>query len=219
VTVAVAIMAKAPRPGAVKTRLCPPLTAAQSAALARCFLRDTIDSVRRLCRAQPVIAYAPTRERALFERLAPGLALVPQRGHDLGARMRSVLRALLTRGHPAAIVIGTDTPTLPTARLQRGVDLVASGRVDVVLGPAADGGYYLVGVRADHPGLFEGIAWSTPAVLDTTLRRARAGGLRTACLPTWRDIDTPDDLSRLRAELARTRYTAPATRRLLAALG
>jgi rSAM/selenodomain-associated transferase 1 len=219
VTVAVAVMAKAPRPGAVKTRLCPPLTHAQAAALARCFLCDRIAQVRRLARASAVVAYAPPRERALFARMAPGLALVPQRGRDLGARMRSVLRALLERGHAASIAVGTDTPTLPGALLQRAVDLAASGTVDVVLGPAEDGGYYLIGVRADHPTLFEDVPWSTPAVLAATLRRARRAGLRSVCLPSWSDVDTPDDLARLRTTLARTPHAAPATRRMLAALG
>ena len=216
-TIAVAVMAKAPRPGAVKTRLCPPLTPRQASALARCFLRDKIAQVRALTRASPALAYAPARARAFFARVAPDFALVPQRGGDLGARLRWALGTLLDRGYPAAIAIGTDTPTLPTALLQRAVDLAASGEVDVVLGPAEDGGYYLVGVRADHPALFDGIPWSTPAVLDATLRRARAAGLRSVCLPSWFDVDTPDDLDRLRAVLIDTPRAAPATSRLLAA--
>ena len=138
-----------------------------------------------------------------------------QHGRDLGERMRSVLGALLRAGHPAAIALGTDTPTLPRALLQRAVDLAASGDVDVVLGPSEDGGYYLIGVRDDYPTLFEGVPWSTPAVLDVTLRRADDAGLRSALLPTWFDVDTPDDLARLRAALIDTPHVAPATRRFL----
>ena len=210
-TVAVAIMAKAPRPGAVKTRLCPPLTPGEAAELGRCFLRDKIAQVRGLVGATPVLAYAPARERAVFKRLAPDFALIPQRGEDLGARLVSVLASLLGRGHPAALAIDSDTPTLPTRLLQRAVDLAASGEADVVLGPSEDGGYYLVGLRTVHRELFDGIPWSTPGVLDATLARACATGLRSVCLPPWFDVDTPDDLTRLRRALAETPHAAPAT--------
>ena len=158
-TVALAIMAKAPKAGAVKTRLCPPLSPGQAAGLARCFLLDKIAQVRGLSGAGPVIAYTPPSERDLFERLAPDFALMPQHGRDLGERMRSTLATLLGAGHRAAIAIGTDTPTLPAAVLQQAVDLAASGEVDLVLGPAEDGGYYLIGVRADHPTLFDDVPW------------------------------------------------------------
>jgi hypothetical protein len=214
--VAVAIMAKAPRPGAVKTRLCPPLTPRRAAALGRCFLLDRIAQVRRLARAVPVLGYAPARQGSLFRRLAPDFALVPQRGPDLGARLASVLETLLDRGHAAALAIDADTPTLPTRTLQRAVDLAASGEADVVLGPAEDGGYYLIGVRALHRGLFTGIPWSSPGVLAATLARARAARLRSVCLPAWFDVDTPGDLARLRAALARRPAAAPATARFLA---
>lgn len=216
-TVAVAIFAKAPTPGEVKTRLCPPLTPREAAALARCFLRDRIAQVRALAGTTPVIAYAPASERDLFERLAPGFVLRPQRGRDLGERMGSVLGDLLRAGHPAAIAIGTDTPTLPGALIQRAVDLAASDQADLVLGPSEDGGYYLIGVRGDHAALFADVPWSTGAVLDVTLRRAEVANLRPALLPTWFDVDTPDDLSRLRAALAEAPRVAPATSRYFTA--
>lgn len=216
-TVAVAIFAKAPRPGEVKTRLCPPLTPREAAALARCFLRDKIAQVRGLAGTTPVIAYTPASERDLFERLAPGFVLREQRGRDLGERMRSVLGDLLGAGHPAAIAIGTDSPTLPAALVQRAVDLTASGRADLVLGPSEDGGYYLIGVRNDYPALFADVPWSTGAVLDVTLRRAETANLRPALLPTWFDVDTSDDLPRLRAALAEAPRAAPATSRYFTA--
>jgi hypothetical protein len=87
--------------------------------------------------------------------------------------------------------------------------------VDLVLGPAEDGGYYLIGVRADLPALFSEIPWSTPSVLETTLARARAAGLRSACLPAWFDVDTPEDLARLRTALREAPQTAPVTSRFL----
>ncbi len=214
-TVAVAIVAKAPRPGAVKTRLCPPLRPREAAALARCFLRDKIAQVGGLTGVTPVVAFTPAGERPLFERLAVGFTLVPQRGADLGSRLRSLLATLLRRRHRAVLAIDSDTPTLPPTLLQRAVDLAASGDVDLVLGPAEDGGYYLIGVRADHPALFHEIPWSTPSVLETTLTRAREAGLRIACLPAWFDVDTPEDLARLRTALRDTPHAAPLTSRLL----
>ena len=213
--VAVALMAKAPRAGAVKTRLCPPLMPREAAALARAFLRDAIAKVRLLQGVAPAVAYAPESAREAFARLAPGFALMPQRGTDLGARMRSTLAALLAAGHRAAVVMGTDTPTLPAAVLAEAVTRVAAEDVDLVVGPAEDGGYYLIGARADHPTLFDDVAWSTGAVLATTLRRAAQAGLRSARLPAWFDVDTPDDLARLRAALAQTPDAAPATNRFL----
>jgi uncharacterized protein len=213
--VALTIMAKAPRAGAVKTRLCPPLSPREAAGLARCLLRDTIAKARSLADVTAMIAYTPAGERAAFERLATDLALVPQQGHDLGERMRAALAQGL-RTHRHAIAIGTDTPTLPAAALRLAIDRLGSDDVDVVLGPAEDGGYYLIGVRADHPALFAEVPWSTSAVLDLTLRRAAAAGLRCALLPAWFDVDTPADLARLRAALADAPHQAPSTSRFLA---
>jgi rSAM/selenodomain-associated transferase 1 len=203
--VAVAIMAKVPRPGAVKTRLCPPLLAAEAAALYRCFLLDKIATVGALADADPVIAYTPEDAQAEVSSLAPGFALVAQRGSDLGARLYATLGSLLDAGHPAAIAVDSDTPTLPLDFLQQAVDLLSRRGPDVVLGPTEDGGYYLIGVRAAHRELFEHVPWSTSVVLEVTLRRAGNAGLETASLPTWFDVDTAEDLERLRANLA----TAP----------
>ena len=215
--VAIAIMAKAPRPGTVKTRLCPPLLAAEAADLYRCFLVDKIAAVGTLAGAQPVIAYTPDDARAEFDGLAPGFSLVAQQGPDLGARLHSTLEGLLAAGHAGAIAIDSDTPTLPGAFLQEAVHCLSRPGPDVVLGPTEDGGYYLIGVRRAHRELFEGVPWSTSDVLDITLRRAADAGLRTACLPSWFDVDTPDDLERLRMVLDAGHDTpACQTRRLLA---
>ena len=215
--IAVAIMAKAPRPGTVKTRLCPPLLATEAAALYRCFLLDKIASVGRLADARPVIAYTPDDARAEFDALAPGFALVAQDGSDLGARLHATLAGLLAAGHAGAIAVDSDTPTLPGGFLQQAVDCLSRPGPDVVLGPTEDGGYYLIGVRAPHRELFERMPWSTSEVLDATRRRAAAAGLRAVCLPSWFDVDTPDDLERLRAMLDTANdATACETRRFLA---
>jgi rSAM/selenodomain-associated transferase 1 len=207
---AVAIMAKWPEAGQVKTRLCPPLSAGQAAALYRGFLLDKIDQVRALKDAQPTLAYTPAEARAEFEALAPEFTLVAQQGPDLGARLHHVLGALLTSGHAGAIAVDSDTPTLPSAFLQQAVDLLGDPRVDVVLGPSDDGGYYLIGVRDARPELFAAMPWSTPGVLSETLRRATADSLHAVCLPPWFDVDTPEDLERLRASLEGLGPTAPA---------
>jgi rSAM/selenodomain-associated transferase 1 len=216
-TVAVAIMAKAPRPGDVKTRLCPPLLPAQAAALYRSFLLDKIASVGALVDVQPVIAYTPDDARAEFADLAPGFSLVAQQGPDLGARLHSTLAGLLADGHAGAIAVDSDTPTLPGAFLQQAVHCLSRPGPDVVLGPTEDGGYYLIGVRRPHRELFDAMPWSTSAVLDVTLHRAAVIGLRATCLPPWFDVDTPDDFVRLRTTLvADTATPARQTRRLLA---
>jgi rSAM/selenodomain-associated transferase 1 len=213
---AVAIMAKAPRPGEVKTRLAAALGATQAADLYRCFLLDGIEQVRALEAASLVIAYAPADGRGEVERLAPGFTPVPQEGADLGARLANLFERLLANGHEAALVVGSDLPTLPAAFLRQALALVGTPGVDVVLGPSEDGGYYLIGLRVLHRSLFEGIAWSTPAVLAGTIERAEAAGLRTACLPPWFDVDTPEDLERLKASLAETEGPEPRhTRRFL----
>src|SRR5215470_15026411 len=108
--VAVAIMAKAPRPGTVKTRLCPPLTAPEATALYRCFLADKVAAVGRLAGAEPVIAYTPADAREELAALAPGFTLVAQPGPDLGTRLFGVLDGLLALGHAAAVAIDSDTP-------------------------------------------------------------------------------------------------------------
>src|SRR5262249_14291040 len=215
--VAVAIMAKAPWPGTVKTRLCPPLLATEAAALYRCFLLDKIATVGGLVDTRPVIAYTPDDARAEFDVLAPGFALVAQDGPDLGARLHATLAGLLAAGHAGAIAVDSDTPTLPGGFLQQAVDCLSRPGPDVVLGPTEDGGYYLIGVRAPHRELFERMPWSTSDVLEITRRRAAAAGLRALCLPSWFDVDTPDDLERLRAMLDEANdTTACETRRFLA---
>jgi rSAM/selenodomain-associated transferase 1 len=213
--IAVAIMAKAPLPGQVKTRLCPPLSHDEAAGLYRCFLLDKIQQVRALERARPVIAYAPEDAGQIFGAMAPDLELLPQRGADLGVRLTGILERLLGSGHDGAVAIDSDTPTLPVRLLQQAVDRLADDpELDVVLGPTEDGGYYLIGLKAPQPVLFTDMPWSTSDVLPETVRRAAGRRLRLAQLPPWYDVDTSEDLNRLRAELARSEArVAPHTRR------
>lgn len=198
---AVTIMAKAPRKGEVKTRLCPPFTTTEAAELYRCFLLDKIEQVRSLKAASPAISYTPVEGKAYFEELAPGFVLIPQQGPDLGSRLANGFDQLFAQGYTGALAIDSDTPTLPTDFLEQALDLLAIPSTDLVLGPSDDGGYYLIGLRQLHRELFEGMAWSTHHVMPETIKRAEAKGLKVETLPVWFDVDTPDDVERLRVSL------------------
>jgi rSAM/selenodomain-associated transferase 1 len=198
---AIIVMAKAPRPGEVKTRLCPPLTPEQAADLAARFASDAAAKAANTG-AAVVIAYAPDEGRALLEPLLPpASAWLPQTGADLGSRMQRAMEDAHTLGYGPLLVIGTDSPTLPPEFLSNAIALLSSDSADAVFGPTEDGGFYLVGSSAPIPGLFNDVAWSTPTALADTLRNAVTLGLAVEMLPAWYDVDTPEDLARLRAEL------------------
>jgi rSAM/selenodomain-associated transferase 1 len=200
---AVAIMAKAPQPGQVKTRLCPPLSPHEAAQLYQCFLVDKITQVNVLSRAAPVVSYSPDGSESLFKDLTPPhFRLIPQRGDDLGARILFTFNQLFRQGYTQVVVIDSDTPTLPTAYLEQALTLIAACENDVVLGPTEDGGYYLIGLRQSHRELFEQMPWSTPQVFPETRRRSELAGLTVACTESWYDVDTPEDLARLRESFA-----------------
>ena len=216
-SIAVVIMARQPVPGTVKTRLRPLLSDDDIVVLYDSFLRDRISQVSSLCGAVPVIAYTPAQSRPFFAALAPDFLLLPQIGDGLSARLISTFRQLFDMGHEGAIATDSDSPTLPTESLQRALDSLAAHGADVVLGPSADGGYYLIGLRQLHPELFDAMPWSTPRVYDQTLRRAAGLGLKVSSLAAWYDVDTPVEFERLRAEVARLGSAAPEhTRRFLA---
>jgi uncharacterized protein len=202
---AVAIMAKAPQPGEVKTRLCPPLSYEEATELYRCFLLDKIAQVNTLPRAVPAVSYSPVESKRMFESLTPRhFLLIPQHGDDLGARILSTFDQLFRQGYTQVMVIDSDTPTLPTIYLAEALRLIAERSNDVVLGPTDDGGYYLIGLRQSHRQLFEQMPWSTSQVFSETRRRSEQNGLTLACTQPWYDVDTPDDLVRLRASLEQT---------------
>jgi rSAM/selenodomain-associated transferase 1 len=163
------------------------------------------------------LAYTPSDARAHMASLAPrDFALIAQSGSDLGDRLHHLSAILLEQGHPGVIIIDSDTPTLPPAYLLDGLDRLRSGTTDLVLGPAEDGGYYLIGLKRPCRGLFDDIPWSSAAVLTQTLRRASEQRLGVATLPPWFDVDTPTDLARLRNDMARNgNLMAPNTRAFL----
>ena len=199
---AVAVMARVPGAGPVKSRLHGALTAAQATALYRCFLLDRLDALAAVPDVVRVVAFTPPQAHARMAALVPaGFRLLAQEGADLGARLTRLLGGLLGDGHRAALAMDSDSPTLPMAYVAEAARVLAAAEADVVVGPSDDGGYYLIGLRAPRPALFAVMPWSTPAVLPATLARARALSLHVRLLPAWFDVDTAADLRRLRAEL------------------
>jgi len=197
---ALAIFAKAPLPGQVKTRLAPALTAEEAAALYRCFLLDTLAMARRTRRWKTLLFYTPEEAgqvmRAIVER---PIELIPQGGVDLGERMHRAFQQLFARGHRVAVIIGGDLPTLPLSRLREAFS--ALERKPVVLGPSLDGGYYLIGLQSPQPELFEGVAWGTSRVLKQAVDRLTLLGLEAECLEPWYDVDSVEDLQFLVSHL------------------
>jgi uncharacterized protein len=191
----VLVVAKAPRPGRTKTRLCPPLSADEAAALGRAMLLDTLET----CRLEiPDVGFlhAERHEAPALRALGgPDAPLVLQAGKGLADALRSGAAAALSAAAAVALV-SSDIPGIPAGSLGRAFAALAGG-TDVVLGPGLDGGYWLVALRAPHAAPFEDVPWSTPAVLDATLERCAAGGLAVSLLDPWRDIDTADDLAAL----------------------
>lgn len=201
-TTTVIVLAKAPQAGLAKTRLIPALGAAGAAALAARLLDDAVDRALAAKLGPVLLCGAPDLLHPAFTRHAarPGVTLALQVGADLGERMHhalaSVLDHALTAPHQA-LLIGTDSPALSAALLRQAAATLAT--TDVVLVPALDGGYALIGLHRPAPGLFAGMAWSTPQVLAHTRQRLAAAGLRHIELPAVPDIDEPADLAHLPA--------------------
>lgn len=198
---ALLVIAKRPTPGQTKTRLTPPLTAEQAAALYECLLVDTLDLVRRVSETDHLIAFLPADARAYFTALAPDFGLVLQAGAGLGERLDNALTGCLKRGYERAVIMNSDGPTLPAVCLEHAFEALRDG-ADVALGPSADGGYYLIGVKQPAPRLLREVHMSTPTVLADTLALAAEEGLRVELLPAWYDVDEAADLVRLARELA-----------------
>jgi hypothetical protein len=144
-----------------------------------------------------VLACAPSASHVFFKIMEErqGVRVFDQVGEDLGARMVQAFTTMFERGYKHVLIVGTDVPSLPLTHYQQALSLLANH--DVVLGPAQDGGYYLIGLTQAVPELFVGIPWSTDQVLTLTKQKANKLGLKTALLPEWRDIDTIDDLQAL----------------------
>jgi len=209
---ALIIFAKAPEPGQVKTRLSPPLTSDQAARLHQAFVLDAVRAAQPLGGVVHWLSCAPSTTHPFFRALSRRfrLRLLTQTGETLGERMASALRQALDAGATRVALIGTDVPTLPASILRDAFRLLRSS--DVVLGPACDGGYYLVGVSRRVPPIFDGIPWGRSMVLEATLAEINRLGLRCRLLPFWYDVDTMPSLRLLAAHLAVLRRGIGTTR-------
>jgi rSAM/selenodomain-associated transferase 1 len=226
---AIGVMAKAPQAGRSKTRLCPPLTPEQAAAMSAAFLRDTTENMAAAAGEAAIVsyaAYAPQGSEALLRPclaegtellLADGTPPMPDGVEGFGRCLLHAIQGMLTAGHTAACVLSSDSPTIPTAFLVRAATLLLAPGDRAVLGPADDGGYYLLGLKAPHAAMFRDIAWSTATVADTTRARAREIGLDLIELEPWYDVDDEASLRVLLRE--RAGYAAPATHAAITGLG
>ncbi len=202
---AFAIMAKAPRPGKVKTRLCPPLTPDQSAALNICFLKDTAENLAQIAasgRAAVFVSYTPVGDEALFEGLLPcSFTLIGQRGNGFGERLLAAAEDILACGFGSVCLVDSDSPTVPAVAFESAVDALSRPGDRIVIGASHDGGYYLIGLKQPHAELFQTIRWSTSTVFADTIAAAESAGIAVVRLPLWYDVDDGETLDILAAEL------------------
>jgi rSAM/selenodomain-associated transferase 1 len=204
-------MAKASVAGAVKTRLVPPLTPEQAAELNTCCLRDVAANILDAAKQVPIqgfAAYCPLGSESFFDDVLPvGFKLLPPREPTLGRSLFHAARDLFAAGYSSVCLINADSPTLPTEFLVETVFRLREAGDRVVLGPAADGGYYLIGLKQFHRRLFEEIDWSTERVFRQTLARAGEIGVTVAPLPQWYDVDDESTLAMLVREIGPCRST------------
>ena len=203
--VAVAIICKTPMAGQSKTRLSPPLRPEECAEISGCFIRDLSASIASVAADADIAGcavYTPVGSEAALRRLLPqDFQLLPQGEGDLGARLLKGTADLLEVGYAGAILVNSDSPTLPPAILHAAADAVRQGD-NVVLSPAFDGGYTLIGLSRPHARLFEDIPWSTDVVYRLTLQRAAEVGLPVVNVPGWYDVDDARSFRMLEDELA-----------------
>jgi rSAM/selenodomain-associated transferase 1 len=227
-TAAIGIMCKAPKAGRTKSRLAASIGADAAAGLSACFLRDvaaTIDAVPEKIGRRGYAVYSPAGTESALIRLFPSsFGLLLQADEDFGNVLFSAVCDLLAAKHDCVLLVNGDGPTLPTSFLIEAIDALRQTGDRLVLGPASDGGYYLVGLKHPHQKLFANIEWGTESVAESTLKRAAEIGLEVTLLPEWYDIDDLETLGWLRDELAgksarfRNGSPAMATRAFLATM-
>ncbi len=222
---AIGIICKAPQSGRSKTRLAAAVGAVAASELSACFLRDVasaIEAVPGVLGIRGYGVYAPAGAEHIMRQLLPaGFGLLLQAGVDLGYVLFGAARALLLAGHDCVLLVNGDSPTLPARLLVQAIETLREPGDRMVLGPASDGGYYLIGLKHPHRQLFTNIAWGTDTVARSTCERAAEIGLATTLLPEWYDVDDIETLRWLQDELAgrsirfRAGGFAPASRAFL----
>ncbi len=198
---AIIVMTKVPGSAGVKTRLRPLLSEVQCTELARCFLTDTVTNLAPVFEHR-IIAFTPENGRSAIETLVGGHIYIPQRVGTLGERLDAAIAEAFEMGFGPVIVIGTDSPTLPPEYSAQALDHLQSHEDGVAIGPADDGGFYLIGVSRLHKGMFDGVTWSSDKTCEQTVANIEnIADVDLLVLPRWYDVDEPDDLARLIAEI------------------
>ena len=210
------IFARVPVPGQVKSRISPALSPEEACELYRAFLGDLFERLEQ-ARVSKTVFYMGEPGSELTALLPGRWPLVPQSGHDLGARMTNAFGHLLGTSDGRAVLIGSDSPDLPLIHIRHAFQRLKHR--DVVIGPAMDGGYYLIGLRRVIPSLFENITWGEPTVFTQTLDVVKREGLTMSVLQPWYDVDDAASLELLRALCSARRLGGgvrlPRTERLL----
>jgi len=216
---ALIIFAKAPIPGMVKTRLCPPLDEEEAASLHGSLVMDAIERTKGLKGITLYVAGSPDLDHPFFKVMEGryGARLLLQRGPDLGIRMRNAMKDAFDQGATDVLLTGTDFPAMPRAHLLEALTLIT--KHDALLGPTTDGGYYLIGLRTMRPDVFQDIAWSTASVFAETKKKIAAAGLSLGLLPECRDLDRPDDLNAFIALCGKDRNITKRTEGALRLIG
>ncbi len=190
------VFVKAPDPGQVKTRLSPALSPQESAELYKAFVNDTLECAGSIEGAKMEVAYQASDQYPDLKWIHyPEPEFFPQNGQNLGEKLIYAFQKAFDEGASKAVVLGSDAPSMPVAYLEKAFDELKAN--DVVLGPAQDGGYYLIGLSRFIPDLFSHIPWSTPDVFNATMDHISRHSLSCHLLPMHADIDTVDDLKNL----------------------
>lgn len=211
------VFAKVPRPGDVKTRLTPVLTPTEAAHLYDAFLHDALDLYAQLDVDVRLYLAPPLPEEEL-DGVPASVTVHEQRGDGLGGRMQQAFREALDDGYERAAAVGTDHPTLPPSFLRRALTALDADPA-VCIGPSEDGGFYVVGMNAFYPQLFEDMTYSHAEVFSDTLARVETTDAQLTVLPRWYDVDTPTDVERMLVDLSESELPASRTREAVRQLG
>ncbi|MDR4506094.1 MAG: TIGR04282 family arsenosugar biosynthesis glycosyltransferase [Candidatus Scalindua sp.] len=196
------MFAREPVSGKVKTRLSPHISSEKAADLYKAFIVDIVNNLKKLKGQDLTIAYAPVSgdaDAVFHELVGESIPLFPQKGDTLGERLKNAFQDSFCKEIKRIVIIGADSPTLPISYIKQAFHALRD--TPVVIGPAYDGGYYLIGLSGFTGEIFDGIEWGSPQVFSQTIERIKELNQQLHLLPPWYDIDTPSDLSFLRSHL------------------
>jgi rSAM/selenodomain-associated transferase 1 len=200
---ALIVFARAPRPGSVKTRLIEGgFTAEEACEIHLALLGDVLEQAARAARGTAALSLAwsePPATPPAPDLIPAGVTVETQAGSDLGERMARAIQEKLRAGHRKALILGSDAPTLPADHLRAAFDALAAR--EIVIGPADDGGYYLIGMSRLHLEIFRDVPWGSRNVLSVTRKRLAKAGTPHQEIGPWHDVDTAEDLKRLWKEI------------------